>query len=294
MQFAKPKAGFRAARGQIVKNIQSKLDMSEIDGVFGNDTDKAVRGWQTDNKLESSGIVDEATWSALMQCPPPSRMERALQLTAAFEGNGFGLANGNFDGQGLTWGIIGFTWSNNEVQQILTEAHQLYPVAFSEAFGALEPKILAVLQLDHSAQMQWAYSVSIGNGERIASDWSAAFATLGAVPEVQALQLGRVQSRYWSRAMRDASALNIQTEPGQALCFDIAVQNGGLDTSELDRIREEKAKSEADLLKIVTEVVADHARPKYRQDVLDRKLTFATGRGTVHGDKYDISNWGIG
>src|SRR5690242_14247066 len=121
MKFSKPSAGFRAPRGQIVKNIQTKLQMSLVDGVFGNDTDKAVRQWQTTNKLSSNGSVDDTTWSALMHSPPPSLMERALQLTAAFEGNGFGFANGNFDGQGLTWGIIGFTWSNNEVQQILLD-----------------------------------------------------------------------------------------------------------------------------------------------------------------------------
>ena len=294
MKFSKPTAGFRAPRGQIIRNIQSKLQMPQIDGVFASDTDKAVRQWQSANRMTANGTVDDKTWSALMQSPPPSLMELALQLTAAFEGNGFGLANGNFDGQGLTWGIIGFTWSNKEVQQILAEAHKTYPVAFSEAFGALEPKILEVLQRDHNGQMQWAYSVSVGRGERILPDWSAAFSALGAVPGVQAIQLGRVQSHYWSRAAADAAALNIQSEPGQALCFDIAVQNGGLDADELAAIRNEEAKSESALLKVIAEVVADHARPKYRQDVLDRKMTFATAKGSVHGDKYDISGWGIG
>jgi hypothetical protein len=294
MKFAKPKAGFRAPRGQIIKNIQSKLNMPGIDGVFGNDTDQAVRQWQKDNKVGVTGAVDDKMWSQLMQSTPPPLMERGLQLTAAFEGNGFGLANGNFDGQGLTWGIIGFTWSNNEVQQILAEAHKNYPVAFSNAFGALEPKILDVLQRDHSDQMTWAYSISVGNGERILPDWSTAFAALGAVPEIQAIQLGRVQSRYWSRAASDAAALNIQSDEGRTLCFDIAVQNGGLDNDEMTTIKNQPAKSESALLKIVAEVVADHARPKYRQDVLDRKMTFATGSGTVHGDQYDISYWGIG
>src|SRR6266481_2681180 len=273
MKFTKPKAGFRAPRGQIVKNIQTKLQMVSVDGVFGNDTDKAVRLWQAKNKIGVTGAVDDETWSQLMQSPAPTLMERALQLTAAFEGNGFGLANGNFDGQGLTWGIIGFTWSNTEVQQILTETHKTYPVAFSEAFGALEPKIMAVLQMDHPGQMEWAYSVSVGNGERILPDWSAAFAALGTVAGVQAIQLGRVQSRYWSRASTDAAALNIQSEPGQALCFDIAVQNGGLDTGEMNTIRAQKASSESALLKIIANVVADHARPKYRQDALTRKMT---------------------
>ena len=294
MKFTKPKAGFRAPNGQIIKNIQTKLQMATVDGVFGNDTDKAVRQWQGNNAISVTGAVDDKTWSQLMQSPPPMLMERALQLTAAFEGNGFGLANGNFDGQGLTWGIIGFTWSNNEVQQILAEAHKTYPVAFSDAFGALESKILAVLEMDHSSQMQWAYSVSVGNGERILPDWSTAFATLGAVVGVQAIQLGRVQSRYWSRAATDAATLNVQSEPGQALCFDIAVQNGGLDAGEIQNIQNAQAASEPALLKIVAQVVADHARPQYRQDVLTRKMTFATGKGTVHGDQYDISSWGIG
>src|SRR5262249_12602659 len=151
----------------------------------------------------------------------------------------------------LTWGIIGFTWSNNEVQQILAEAHQNYPAAFSNAFGALEPKILEVLQMNHSSQMQWAYGISVGNGERIQPEWSAAFAALGAVPEIQAIQLRRVESQYWSRAASDAATLNIKSEEGQSLCFDIAVQNGGLDDGEMSAIQKENAKSESALLKII-------------------------------------------
>jgi hypothetical protein len=46
----------------------------------------------------------------------PAVFDRSLQLTAAFEGHGFTKLEGNFDGAGLTWGIIGFTWSNNQLQ----------------------------------------------------------------------------------------------------------------------------------------------------------------------------------
>ena len=38
---------------------------SKPDGIFGKDTQKAVRNFQEDNKISPTGIVDRATWNAL-------------------------------------------------------------------------------------------------------------------------------------------------------------------------------------------------------------------------------------
>lgn len=44
-----------------------------------------------------------------MDADIPAALDRSLQVTAAFEGHGFGMLQGNWDGAWLTWGIIGFT-----------------------------------------------------------------------------------------------------------------------------------------------------------------------------------------
>ena len=49
-----------------------------------------------------------------------------LQITADYKGTGFTLANGNFDGAGITWGIVGFTLSNGELSTMLRDVDQQF------------------------------------------------------------------------------------------------------------------------------------------------------------------------
>ena len=86
-------------------------------------------------------------------------------------------------------------------------------------------------------------------------------------------------------------------ELGLALCFDIAVQNGGIDQTEGQRIRNKITQTPPatpqDLRKIIANVVAENSNPTFIEDVRKRKMTFATTQGTVHGSKYDVKTWGL-
>ena len=63
--------------------------------------------------------MDVSTWTKLLWTQVPTTQERSLQLTAAFEGHGFTLAEGNWDDAGITWGIIGFTLLHGELSKII-------------------------------------------------------------------------------------------------------------------------------------------------------------------------------
>jgi putative chitinase len=52
------------SKGEDVKKIQSKLGLT-ADGVFGPGTESAIKKWQTENHLNSDGIVGEETWSKM-------------------------------------------------------------------------------------------------------------------------------------------------------------------------------------------------------------------------------------
>ncbi len=59
------------SRGSAVKTLQSLLNDSaaaglSVDGIFGQATDKAVRGWQGGAGLGVTGVMDEASWRALL------------------------------------------------------------------------------------------------------------------------------------------------------------------------------------------------------------------------------------
>lgn len=302
--FRRSAPPYRAVRGEVVRRVQQALradgsDPGTVDGVYGGDTARALGDFQTRHGLIADGAVTDETWSALMREPAPPMRERCLQLTADFEGHGFHKAAGNFDGAGLTWGIIGFTLKSGQLQRILTEVQDKHPALIGQAFGGLAGELLRALELSRPAQIAWADGLSIGTDKtRIERPWEQAFAALGGAPEVQAIQLARVEP-YWHTAERDARRFGLASEAGIALCFDIAVQNGGIDPEDEERrIRQalagRPAAPEPEVRALIADVVAENSLPDYVEDVRRRKRTLATGDGAVHGARYATGDWGIG
>lgn len=287
------------AIGESIKNIQQGLttsgfDTHGADGVYGQNTATAVRAFQTAQQMPVTGTVDDASWQLLLQRPIPTVSDRCLQLTANFEGHGFGLAMGNFDGALLTWGIIGFTMGSGEVQNIVLALQQSNPGRVQQAFGEFAPELLSLIAAKKTKQKAWANEHTLPNGS-LAQPWRAMFATFGSFPEVRREQLKHVETDYMKPAIFTAKKLGFSTELGLALCFDIHVQNGGIKPEALEQIQQQSqpGMSEADLRKIVANAVADFAKPKFREDVRRRKLTVATGQGSVHGRNYLLENWGL-
>jgi putative chitinase len=52
------------SRGEDVKKLQSFLGLSP-DGIFGNGTSLAVKGWQSTQGLVADGVVGDSTWSKM-------------------------------------------------------------------------------------------------------------------------------------------------------------------------------------------------------------------------------------
>ena len=147
--------------GQIVKSLQSSFnaagfDTRGIDGFFRQSTASAVQSFQETGAIEPSGVVDDRTW----------QVDRCLQLTAAFEGHGSGLAMGNFDGALLTWGIIGFTMASGEVQNILLSVNANSPNCIQQAFGQSAEELSTAKRLAMSSELALAlcFDVHVQNG----------------------------------------------------------------------------------------------------------------------------------
>ena len=291
----------QGARGYIVRGIQSTLekrgfDPKGVDGHYGGDTSAAVRSFQVSAGLPSDGMVTEETWSALMAAPPPQVNERALQLTSSFEGHGYTLAQGNWDGAWLTWGIVGFTMKYGQVQKILRAVRDQAPGLLTDAFGDSAAELLRVIDSSPDEQRRWADSVTVGS--RIAEPWNTGFHWLGDAPEVQEIQRNLARNEYYLPSVRTAKTWQLKTELGGALCFDIHVQNGGIKPKAAgiikERLQTSPPQTERDLRVIIAESVADAASARFRGDVLGRKLVLATGKGTVHGAAYQLDQFGLG
>ena len=79
----------RNSRGNDVLTLQKKLyligyDITELDGVYGTETERAVAAFQHDNKISVTGIVTNVTWRALKKAKEKKgRRLPAIKVTAA-------------------------------------------------------------------------------------------------------------------------------------------------------------------------------------------------------------------
>ena len=79
----------RNSRGTDVLTLQKKLyligyEITELDGVYGNETERAVAAFQHDNKITVTGIVTNVTWRALRKAKEKKgRVLPAPKVTAS-------------------------------------------------------------------------------------------------------------------------------------------------------------------------------------------------------------------
>jgi peptidoglycan hydrolase-like protein with peptidoglycan-binding domain len=293
----------RGVHGEIVRKLQRRLkaagfDPKGIDGGYGDNTRKAVRAFQRRNGLQPTGEVTVRTWRRLMRSKIPPVRDRSLQLTAAFEGHDFTLAEGNYDGAGITWGIVGFTLKHGELGKIVLGIQKRHPALVREAFRGKTDELLGILRSSKARQLAFANAISVGaNKVRLRQPWRSAFRSFGEMEPVQALQLKLANRDYFQPARQTARALRLKTELGIALAFDIHVQNGGVSSAALREIKrhlaEHPIEREQERRVIIANAVANHAVPQFREDVRSRKLAIATGAGRVHGELFVLRNWGL-
>lgn len=296
----------RGCRGGIVRKLQVALAASGyytggIDGAYGGGTERAVAALQRAKRLAVTGTVDEATWQAASAAPLPSVAERCLQLTAAFEGHGFSIVQGNFDGAWLTWGIIAFTLKFGGIQKIVLQAWQLDPNTVRTAFGDRTNELIGLMARNNAAELQrWADAISVPPGKApVFEPWRSSFMRLGESPLVQQIQLQHAMQAYFDPCLQTAAKYNLRTELGIALAFDVHVQNGRVKPEAhaeiVRRIGADFTKQREPLRReVIANAVADHASKPYREDVRSRKLTLATDSGTVHGEFFKVASWGLG
>ncbi len=289
----------RGARGVHVQRAQQRLQelrmpLDSADGLFGGNTESALKQFQKLNGLPVTGNIDFDLWPRLTGESVPTVEERALQLTAAIEGHGYTLAVGNFDGAGLTWGIIGFTVMAGQVQAILDTVATEHPGMIRATFVDLTRDLERLRKMSVKQQTEFLDSISIPPGKhRLADPWRIAFDRLGGMPEVQEIQRRFAFKRYMDPAKKTFRQLGLTSELGLALCFDIHVQNGSIKPAAMAAINASGARGEPALRAAIANAVADQSREQYREDVRSRKMAIATGKGTVHGMKLDLADWGL-
>lgn len=308
------------SRSEEVTEIQRKLAAEQLyrgplDGDFGGGTQAAVLSFQRAHGIKPDGTVGPETWRALFgtEIPQPAIVNedlarRCLALTGAFEtGTGFpdcfcGIS-GDFDGQGISFGVLQWNFGQRSLQPLLKEMLEQHKAVAVGIFGPQLDALHQALSADQDELMEFARSVQHPVKHTVFEPWRGLARSLGRTPEFQVIQARHSREKFES-GLQMCMEYGLNSERAAALMFDIVVQNGSIGgvvrAQILSDIKGLPANLIADEREVLTmEIVANRraqaANPRWIDDVRSRKLCIARGGGTVHGINYDLqAQFGIG
>lgn len=301
------------SKGDEVKRIQERLKAlgyykGPIDGDFGGGTESAVKAFQKAKKVAIDGTVGPITWNALLEeeITKPSIASKPLDykclaLTGSFEtGKGipecFAGLSGDFDGQGISLGVLQWNFGQDSLQPLLKEMISKYPKVAKAIFQENHDVLVSALSSEKQELMTFARSIQHPVKHYIYEPWRGLFKSLGRTEEFQNIQVKYAKSLY-NAALRLCKEYGLWSKRAAALMFDIKVQNGSISELVKTRILSEfktlpanlaKEELEVQKMRIIANRRAEAANPQWIEDVRARKLCIANGGGVVHGINYDL------
>jgi hypothetical protein len=294
----------KGSTGAEVTKIQEKLKAEglydgQVDGDFGKMTESAVKGFQANMGLDADGVVGLVTWGALFECP--RLINKCLMLTGSFEtGEGipqcFAGLSGDFDGQGLSLGVLQWNFGQGSLQPLLNEMITHHSEIVQSIFQSKYDPLLEALNSDKTQLMAFVRSIQHPVKHYLFEPWKGMFKALGITDEFRNIQVKYAQTVFYL-ALELCSNYELRSERAVTLMFDIKVQNGGIKRkvktqilNEFEGLPQSTVWEENELQKmiIIANCCAESSVAKWIEDVRRRKLCCANGTGIVHGANYDL------
>ncbi len=208
-----------------------------------------------------------------------------------------GISAGNFDNMGVSYGVLQWNLGKGSLQPIfqhmVTEHREVSKLVLGSKYLA---KIDHLLTLPRTEQIKWGKSITEpANGHRLKCPWNVLLANWGETPEMVQAQLDAAKWYYW-KAKQIFHTFGLWSQRGYMLAFDIAVQNGGISKVVKEQIfcdfrtkitSTDKYDVEVQKMQFIALRRAKASNPRWADDVKQRKLTIASGRGKVHGHSID-------
>src|SRR4029077_1763591 len=286
------------SRGPEVLQIQQRLGALQFysgapDGVFGGGTESAVRAFQESKGLTIDGKVGRGSWGALFNgadVPAPAMTTQSLDhqclaLTGSFETNHpppdcFAGLSGDFDDQGISFGVLQWNFGQSSLQPLLTKMNQNHPDLLGQVFGPNYSGLVAMLGETVEEQLTWARSIQDPIRHVLFEPWQGQFKTLGRLPEFQEIE-AQSGAGIFRQALALCSEFGVCSQRAAALMFDIKAQSGGIkswvkpqilsDFEQLDQSGSGDVPLEVARLRIIATRSAASANPKWVADVQTRK-----------------------
>jgi hypothetical protein len=274
-------------------------------------------------KLCSKLDFNDITWPTSLTALDRDALKVALNISGSFEGQGgWGNISNNFDGTGLSLGLLNQTLgtgslepllidmrNNNytKMESILSTAHfqsvldmlltweraGVTSLAFTDDgptlsqfdIGFNEGLLKAASR--NQAAINWAQGNLYQSNGHFKPDWLKELVVLAELPEYVSIQV-KSALRIHQKSVDYESSIGARELRAYLMMFDINVQNGGIYTSDWNDFKAYlKGKPDATVterLEKILELRLRHVNTQSIADVRARKLALIYGHGVVHGD----------
>ena len=222
--------------------------------------------------------------------------KKLLKNTGFFEGNnGYSTIVGNFDGQGISFGIIQYNLGQETLQPLLNELIDNNYNTVVKCFGKSKAKTLkdVIKTYSKKEQLTWANNISTSKGN-VKDAWKTCFEALGKEQCCINLQI-KYAASYFNRALKFASSLGITSTQGLAYLFDQAVQEWSFSKSistmqsSIDGYKQARGNAwngDSDILLAIHTYIRT-------EDGKTRREAIRNGGGIVHGKTYHVSDFNL-
>jgi hypothetical protein len=262
--------------------------------------------------LDVSGVA----WPADLSADDRKAVILGLSISGSYEGpDSWGNITGDFDGQGLSLGLLNQCLGQGSLQPLLVRLRDEHPEALAVLGAERRASLLAMLArwesaaraegasstlsiLDvpqdkstgpspaNRASVAWAEANLYVAGGAFVPDWQRELIALATSPAYVALQIDAALGDHRG-ALSDEAAIGVRELRAYLMLFDVQVQNGGMYPEDLADYaayaRRTPRATSAQKLEKLLELRIRHVRKKYAADVRARKRAIILGTGTVHG-----------
>ncbi|WP_174938462.1 lytic transglycosylase domain-containing protein [Burkholderia lata] len=233
--------------------------------------------------LHPIGLIGNFICESSDCVPLTEAQEIALFISAAFENSvpKFDGCAGNFDGMGMSFGLIQWNFGKNTLGPVLKKMHDADPQAFESAFapGTDYQTIWGAIS-DGNFVVQSSWAVTQQNSNH--TNWMKTFQAIGTNEKFQKIQIQEAAKYHndilrclrFLRGLRPDLMEVVQLVTYCAL-YDLCVQQGDLSKASnqiRERVVAENPATQIDLLKIAVQERAKTAIPKWVFDSTSRRM----------------------
>lgn len=248
------------------------------------------------NALKTQGhfsTIEPRASSVLLTVSPTARpikpvfaFDTGLQVVANYEttGDPYSQVTGNFDGAGISFGIIQFNFLSGTLQELFRLFRNADSTALQNCFTRKGSYAELWRAIDGSVPkaVRWGDSISTGSAKhKVVKDWTNELKKVGRIEGFRLIQMEFAYDKYGRQLMstiaylQGLTGLKVRNHRCLTALFDMCIQQGGYHKAAREiaqRVKREAPADELSLTHIAVEERAKKARKQYQADCLSRRL----------------------